>query len=80
MDALLKRGEVLAALGATVDHDLPVDHVPAGRESELGKVASERLSAPRLHNDVGGIDEHDRAEAVVLGLVGPLLPDGQLAS
>ena len=76
VDPLLERAEVLAALGV-VDHDLAVDHVPAGREGQLGEVAPERLAAPRLDHRRLFVDEHDRPEPVVLRLVGPLLADRQ---
>src|SRR5580704_4581927 len=76
MDAVLQGIEVLPALGI-VDHDLAVDDVAARWESELGEVASKRLAAPRLDHLRLAVDEHDRPEAVVLGLIGPLLADRQ---
>src|SRR5205823_116231 len=47
MDALAERVEVLAAVGAAHD-DLPVEHVVARGEAELGEVAAEGFAAPRL--------------------------------
>ena len=72
VDPLLERVEVLAAVGA-VDHDLAVEHVAARWEAQLGEVARERLAAARLDHALVAVDEHDRAEAVVLRLVRPLL-------
>ncbi len=77
VDPLLQRAEVLLSVGG-VDHDLPVDDVPARREGELGEVAPERLGAARLDQHLVSVDEHDRPEAVELGLIRPVLAQRQL--
>ena len=79
MDALLQRVEVLAA-GGVLDHDLAVEHVAAGRELELREITLERLAAAGLDLQLLAVDEHDRAEAVVLGLICPLLASRQLGA
>ena len=72
VQALLERVEVLHALGVA-DDDLPVEHVPARHELELGEVAAQRAPRARLQGDVVPVHEGERAEAVVLGLVAPPL-------
>ena len=44
VDALAERVEVLPAVGVE-EHDLPVEHVAALREGQLGEVAAQRLAA-----------------------------------
>ena len=80
MDSLGERVEVLGLAGARigVDHDLAVEHVAAGGEVQLREIALEWLGPARLQQQLFAIDERERAEAVVLGLVGPLLADRQL--
>lgn len=77
MDSALQRLEVLAA-PARADHDLAVEDEPAGRETQLGEVATERLAVSRLHMDIVPVDEDNRPEAVELRLVQPALTLGQL--
>ena len=76
MDSLLERAEVLAPVGG-VDHDLAVEHVAPGREPQLGEVAHERPATAGLDHHLIAVGEHDRPEAVVLGLIRPLLASGQ---
>src|SRR5205085_10835186 len=77
VDPLLESVEVLApVLG--VDHDLAVEHVPSRWEAQLREVAVQRLAAAGLERQLVAIDESDAPEAVVLGLIRPLLPVGQL--
>ena len=76
MDALLKRAKRLAAAGS-VDHDLTVKDILARRETQLGEVAAEVLAAARLKSELLAGDEYDRAEAVVLLLIGPFRSNGQ---
>ena len=77
MQAVLERVEVLVAV-VRVDHDLAVEDVAAGREAQLGEVARQRLTAARLDHALVAVDERDGAEAVVLGLVDPVLAGRQL--
>ena len=77
MQAQLQRAERLAGALA-VDHDLAVEHVAAGRKGELGEVARQVVAGARLQRHGLAVDERDRAEAVVLLLVGPLRTDRQL--
>ena len=79
MDALLQRAEVLHAPSVAVDHDLAVEHVAAGRERELREVARRAACRRATGHELVAVDERDRAEAVVLRLVGPLLADGSSA-
>ena len=72
VDPLLQRPEVLVPVGR-VDHDLAVEHVAARWEAQLREVPRERLPRARLDRDLVTVHEHDRPEAVVLGLVRPLL-------
>src|SRR5262245_19197686 len=72
MEPVLEGVELLASL-LFEDDQLPVEHVAALRELHLGEVAPQRLAASRLHVDVVATDEDDRAEAVVLRLVDPVL-------
>ena len=53
------------------EHDLPVEHVAARREAQLGEVARQRPPVARLQVDVVAVHEGDRAEAVPLRLVHP---------
>jgi len=78
VDALLQRAEVFRFVAIAADHDLAVEHVAARGKRELGEVARQRLAGARLHVHVLAVDEHDRAEAVVLGLVRPAVAVGQL--
>ncbi len=59
------------------DQQLAVDDVAALREDELGKVARQRAAASRLQEELAVVDEGERPEAVVLGLIGPALPRRQ---
>ena len=71
-----RRVEHLAAV-VVEDDQLAVDHVAALGQHQLGEVAQQRLAAAGLQVDLVAVDEGERAEAVVLGLVGPLLALGQ---
>ena len=72
VDALLQRPEVQAAVAG--DHDLAVDHgarrevAPDGLH-HLGEVAGHRPLLAAADLDLVAVAEHDRAEAVPLGLV-----------
>src|SRR2546430_5613710 len=77
MDPLLERAEVLASI-VGVDHDLAVEHETALWERDLREIARQRLSAARLDHALASVDERDRAEAVVLRLICPLLTDRKL--
>ena len=79
MDALLQQPELLPALRAR-DDDLAIEHVAAGREAQLREVAGQGAAVARLELGVVAVDERDRAEAVVLGLVGPAFAIGQRAA
>src|SRR4051794_26408344 len=76
MQAHLQPIELLAPI-AVEDDQLPIEHVATRRELDLREVAAERLSAPRLQVDVFAVDEGERAKAVVLGLIHPVLALGQ---
>ena len=68
--------EDLAAI-LVEDDQLAVDHVAALRQHQLGEVAQQRPGPARLQVDLVAVDERERAEAVVLRLVRPLLALGQ---
>jgi hypothetical protein len=75
MDAEQERLEVEHAL--LRDHDLAVEHALLGqllaqRRFELDEIAIERLELAALDVDRVSVLEHERAEAVPLGLVEPL--------
>ncbi len=68
VDALPECVEVLTPVGVAHD-DLPVEHVAARREGQLGEVAAEGLAVARLQEDVLTVDECDAAKTVELDLV-----------
>ena len=75
MDPLLQHLELQPV--ADHHHDLAVDHAPLrqvglDRLDHLGEVAGHRLLVARADLDLVAVAEHDRAEAVPLGLVGQL--------
>ena len=72
MDAALQGVELDVAV-RVADHQLAVEHVAPWRELELREVAAEGLAAAGLDVGVGPVGEDDRAEAVELLLVCPLL-------
>ena len=75
MDAALQGVEFDVALGVA-DDQLAVEHVTPQREAQLGEVAGEVFPSARLDVGLAAVDEDDRAEAVELLLVGPLLAFG----
>ena len=77
VEAVLERVELLAAVGVE-DHQLAIEHVAAGRELELGEVATQRLARSRLKEEVVAVDERQHPKAVELRLVHPLLALGHL--
>ena len=73
VEALLERPEVEPPVGAG-DHDLAVDdgarrQALACRRDHLGEVARHRAGVATADLDLVAVAEHDRAEAVPLGLV-----------
>src|SRR2546421_8484434 len=74
MKPILEGIEVLPPV-RVIDHDLTVDHVSLLRERQLREVPREGPAAPRLQVGVAPVDECNRAEAVVFGLVRPLFAD-----
>ena len=77
MNPLLEGAEILSAVGV-LDHDLAVEHVAPGRERDLGEVAGQVTAVARLQLHLVAVDERDRAKAVVLGLIDPLLAHRKL--
>src|SRR5690349_9794545 len=77
MDAALQCVELDVAVGVA-DHQLAVEHVTTGWEAQLGKVTRQGFAAPRLDVGIGAVDEDDRAEAIELLLICPLLASRQL--
>ena len=75
VQAVLEQVEDLAAVVAE-DQELAVEDVAALGEDELGEVAGERLRTARLQVEIVTVDERERAEAVVLRLVGPVVAVG----
>src|SRR5690606_22613345 len=76
VDALEQRIEVEAVAGR--DHDLAVEHAAIGqtlaqRDLELGEVAAEWLELAALDVDLVTALEHERAEAIPLGLEDPAI-------
>jgi hypothetical protein len=76
MEAILEQVEHLAAV-LTDDHQLAVEDVAPLREGDLREVATQRLAAARLEVDLLSVDIGERSEAVVLGLIGPILALGE---
>ena len=77
VDPFLQGVEFEVAVGVA-DHQLAVEHPAPGGEAELGEVAGQLFAAARLDVGVVAVDEDDRAEAVELRLIRPLLADRQL--
>src|SRR4029077_12944217 len=76
IDAALQGVELERPL-VVADHQLAVDDVAARGEAQLGEVARERFAPARLDVGLLAVDEDDRAEAVELLLVGPVLSFGE---
>ena len=79
-DARRRRVDALAERVEGGGDDLAVEDIAPGREDQLGEVAAQRLAVARLQVGLVAVDEGDRAEAVVLGLVGPAVAFGQSGS
>jgi hypothetical protein len=79
MQPVLEGVELLVAVAAE-DDQLPVEDVAALGEVDLGEVPAERLGAARLEIDLVAVDEGEGTEAVVLGLVDPVLTLRKLLS
>jgi hypothetical protein len=81
VDALAQQVELLDAVH--LHHDLPVQHHALLRHrrhllGHVGEVAVHGLAAAALQVDLVAILEHQRPEAVPLGLVAPALALGEL--
>jgi hypothetical protein len=79
VDALGEQVELLHAVDH--DHHLPVEHQPLVGQLEhllhhVREVAVHRLAVAALELNVVAVAEHDRPEAVELGLVAPPLALG----
>ncbi len=72
MEAVLQQIEFLPAVLAE-NHQFAVEDIAALRELHLREVAPQGLAAPRLQVDVVAVHEGERPEAVVLGLIDPVL-------
>jgi hypothetical protein len=79
MEPVLECAELLVAVAAEDDQLAIEDVAPLG-ELDLREVPAERLGAAGLQVDLIAVDEGEGAEAVVLGLIDPVLALGKLLS